>query len=272
MPSQKASMDPHLHSPSRQDRPPSHFTPHSPQCSLLVFVSTQMPPQDELGGSQPFLQSPPWQASSLSHSCPQAPQLRGSEASVVQMPLHRDCPSGQTQLPASQCAPPEHSASHSPQCSLLVDKSKHAWSQAVAGGAQSAKPPSPPTPPSATTSGSMSVSPHPAEKTHAPDTRPARANRRRRGAFSIVLCTLEPPSRSKGSGFCAMDDRATRARCPQRSETSSPSPIETKGWPKKASVVRPGNLKTGRGVATAPSTSAQMPTFESARQTKPSRA
>src|SRR5262249_46474198 len=74
-------------------------------------------PPCEQSWHTPWLQAWPW---AWLHFSPHEPQLLGSVATAVQMPLHTACPTGQTHAPATQTLPPEHAEPQEPQLLLSV--------------------------------------------------------------------------------------------------------------------------------------------------------
>jgi hypothetical protein len=72
---------------------------HPPQCSQLVAVSKQPPPQSVVPAGQAVTQPPMEQLSEVLHGAPQLPQLCGSVIRSVQLPMHISRPGLHTHWP-----------------------------------------------------------------------------------------------------------------------------------------------------------------------------
>lgn len=90
--------------------------------------STQLFPHAVKGGVvQLPTQVPAWQkAVAPPHTLPQAPQLFGSLATLLQVPPHERVPSRHAHFPAVHVCPPAHAVPHAPQLAESLVGSTHA--------------------------------------------------------------------------------------------------------------------------------------------------
>lgn len=110
------------HMLSTQLAPEGHALPQPPQLKLLVVVSTHDEPH-WVNDPQPEVQLPALHTRPGSQTCPQVPQLEGSDDFSAHRPLQSLVPLGQVQLFAAHDAPVGQWRPHTPQSLVFVAKS-----------------------------------------------------------------------------------------------------------------------------------------------------